>query len=133
MIAAEVLDLHEIEPFSFRWPDDVEDFEGGWTYRLKVAGQMHDVRFGVGSRPAYGKQRVHTVTWLDGNVEVEGVDEADDYPATQALISVLAVTPTRNSSARLPRFRSPAWRGSLVSRTDCALLLWTEAALWLCR
>lgn len=88
MIAAEVLDLHEIEPFSFRWPDDVEDFEGGWTYRLKVAGQMHDVRFGVGSRPAYGKQRVHTVTWLDGNVEVEGV-EADDYPATQALISVL--------------------------------------------
>jgi uncharacterized HhH-GPD family protein len=46
------------------------------------------VRHGLGARPVYGKQRVHTVTWLDGNVEVEGV-EADDYPTTQALISLL--------------------------------------------
>lgn len=36
----------------------------------------------------YGRWRVHTVTWLDGAVEVEGV-EADDYSATQALLSVL--------------------------------------------
>jgi hypothetical protein len=31
---------------------------------------------------------VHTVTWLDREVQVEGV-EADDYPATQALLSQL--------------------------------------------
>ena len=32
--------------------------------------------------------RVHTVTWLDREVQVEGV-EADDYPASRALISQL--------------------------------------------
>lgn len=88
MIAAEILDPHQIEPFRFRWPKEVEDFEGGWVYQLRVSGQIRNVRHGVGGRPAYGKQRVHTVTWLDGNVEVEGV-EADDYPTTQALISLL--------------------------------------------
>jgi uncharacterized HhH-GPD family protein len=30
--------------------------------------------------------RVHTVTWLDGEVQVEGV-EADDYPTSHALLS----------------------------------------------
>jgi uncharacterized HhH-GPD family protein len=88
MIAAEIRDLREIEPFTYRWPVGTEEFEGGWSYQLKVSGQTRQVRHGVGSRPAYGKQRVHTVTWLDGNVEVEGV-EADDYPTTQALLSLL--------------------------------------------
>jgi hypothetical protein len=34
----------------------------------------------------FGRWRVHTVTWLDGEVQVEGV-EADGYPAIQALLS----------------------------------------------
>ena len=88
MIAAQVRDLREIEAFSFVWPTETERFEVGWTYQLKVLGQTHIVRHGLGSRLVYGKRRVHTVTWLDGNVEVEGV-EADDYPATQALVSLL--------------------------------------------
>ena len=88
LLDAEIVNLREIEAFSFRWPVGTEDFERGWAYQLKVSGQIHAVRHGVGGRVVYGKQRVHTVTWLDGNVEVEGV-EADDYPATQALISLL--------------------------------------------
>ena len=36
----------------------------------------------------YGRWRVHTVTWLDREVQVEGV-EAGDYPASRALISQL--------------------------------------------
>jgi uncharacterized HhH-GPD family protein len=88
MIAGELLDVHEIESFTFKWPTGTEDFEGGWSYRLKVVGQIHNVRHALGSRPVYGRQRVHTVTWLDGNVEVEGA-EADDYPTTLALISEL--------------------------------------------
>lgn len=36
----------------------------------------------------YGRWRVHTVTWLDREVQVEGV-EADDYPVSRALISQL--------------------------------------------
>src|ERR1017187_676545 len=85
---AEVVDSHPIEPFSFVWPNGTEDFESGWAYQLKVSGQFHNVRHGLGGRPVYGRERVHTVTWLDGNVEVEGV-EADDYPSTQALLSLL--------------------------------------------
>jgi hypothetical protein len=70
------------------WPTETERFEVGWTYQLTVSGQTRNVRHGLGSRSAYGRRRVHTVTWLDGNVEVEGV-EADDYPTTQALLSLL--------------------------------------------
>jgi uncharacterized HhH-GPD family protein len=36
----------------------------------------------------YGRWRVHTVTWLDREVLVEGV-EADDYPVTRGLLSQL--------------------------------------------
>jgi hypothetical protein len=88
MIEARILDLRQTGSFSFRWPNYVEDIETAWICQLAVSGQTHTVRYGLGSRPAYGRQRVHAVTWLDGNVEVEGV-EADDYPDTQALISLL--------------------------------------------
>lgn len=74
--------------FDFRWPDGTEHFESGWRYRLTVGGQEHDVRHGLGGREVYGRERVHTVTWLDGEVQVEGV-EADDYPGSGCLISLL--------------------------------------------
>lgn len=61
---------------------------GGWTYTAFIDGRRHSVRHGIGSRDVYGRLRVHTVTWLDGEVQVEGV-EADDYPTSQALVSRL--------------------------------------------
>lgn len=75
-------------PFGFRWPDAIEAFEAGWQFDLSIGGRTHRVVHRVGGRVVYGRWRVHTVTWLDGAVEVEGV-EADDYPATRALLSVL--------------------------------------------
>jgi uncharacterized HhH-GPD family protein len=84
----EVVDAEQVGPFSFRWPDGEEQFEGGWVYRLAGPGVSHRVRHGIGGRKVYGRQRVHTVTWVDGEVQVEGV-EADDYPSTGALLSVL--------------------------------------------
>jgi hypothetical protein len=91
-LAAEVTDVWQLPPFSFRWPDDEEYFEGGWDHLLILAGARHRVRHGLGGREVYGRQRVHTVTWLDGVVPVEGV-EADDYPSTRALLSVLGTAP----------------------------------------
>lgn len=85
---AEIADRRQIGPFKFRWPEEHEDFEGGWDFRLTVDGACHRGRHGIGGRRVYGRWRVHTVTWLDGEVQVEGV-EADDYPASQALISQL--------------------------------------------
>jgi hypothetical protein len=84
----EILDVEKIEPFDFRWPEGVESFEGGWSFRVRADGKIHRARHGLGSREVYGRIRVHTVTWIDGEVQVEGV-EADDYPVSQALISRL--------------------------------------------
>jgi uncharacterized HhH-GPD family protein len=87
-VDAAVLDPQELGPFRFRWPDAYEDFEVGWDFSLTVNGARHRVRHGIGGRDVYGRWRVHTVTWLDGEVQVEGV-EADDYPTSRALISQL--------------------------------------------
>src|ERR1700733_1020234 len=87
-IDAKITGLQQLGPFKFRWPDTHEDFEGGWDFQLNVGGAQHRARLGIGARLVYERWRVHTVTWLDGAVQVEGV-EADDYPASQALISQL--------------------------------------------
>jgi uncharacterized HhH-GPD family protein len=80
--------VSRLEPFDFRWPEETEAFEGGWTYTAEIGGIRHAVRHGVGVRKAYGRIRVHTVTWIAGEVQVEGV-EADDYPVSQSLLSRL--------------------------------------------
>jgi uncharacterized HhH-GPD family protein len=85
---AEITWKTQLQPFRYRWPGQYEDFETGWDFELAVAGACHRVRHGIGARNVYRRWRVHTVTWLDGAVQVEGV-EADDYPATRALLSQL--------------------------------------------
>jgi uncharacterized HhH-GPD family protein len=85
---AVVSEIESLGPFSFRWPNGDEHFESGWIYRVAVAGETHALKHGVGGRDVYGRERVHTVTWMDGAVEVEGV-EADDYPSTSTLVSLL--------------------------------------------
>jgi uncharacterized HhH-GPD family protein len=80
--------IKELGPFSFRWPAGVEEFEAGWWLEARIEGRPHAVKHGLGAREVYGRVRIHTVTWLDGDVQVEGV-EADDYPTTRALISRL--------------------------------------------
>jgi hypothetical protein len=88
MTGLELGPVKALDPFDFRWPDAVESFEGGWSFDVRDAGISHAVRHAVGAREVYGRVRVHTVTWIDGEVQVEGV-EADDYPASLSLISRL--------------------------------------------
>jgi uncharacterized HhH-GPD family protein len=84
----ELTAVKSLVPFDFRWPDGIESFEGGWSFEASIAGARHLGRHGIGAREVYGRLRVHTVTWMDGQVQVEGV-EADDYPSSQSLISRL--------------------------------------------
>jgi hypothetical protein len=84
----ELIAVKELEPFDFRWPEDIESFEGGWSFEIRAGGKRHTGRHGIGAREVFGRARVHTVTWMDGEVQVEGV-EADDYPSSSALISRL--------------------------------------------
>jgi len=84
----EILAVEPVAAFEFRWPEGTEAFEGGWLADARIGGSRHKVRHGLGARPVYGRERVHTVTWVDGAVQVEGV-EADDYPVSQSLVSRL--------------------------------------------
>jgi hypothetical protein len=59
---ATIVNAEPLAPFSFRWPEETEHFEGGWVYQLSIAGTRHRVRHGLGGRVVYGRQRVHTVT-----------------------------------------------------------------------
>ncbi|HLI44810.1 MAG TPA: hypothetical protein VKU92_10135 [Acidimicrobiales bacterium] len=86
--SATIRDEEPTGPFDFRWPDGPEHFETGWRFQLTVSGELHEIKYGLGGREVYGRQRVHSITWLDGEVQVEGV-EADDYPVTGSLVSLL--------------------------------------------
>lgn len=91
MTKLEIISTKHLAPFTFRWPAAVEEFEQGWECDVTIDGAPHVVKHGIGQRVVYGRPRVHTVTWLDATVQVEGV-EADDYPTSQALISRLRRT-----------------------------------------
>jgi hypothetical protein len=84
----ELVAVKELEPFDFRWPENIEWFERGWSFDVRIAEARFSGRHGIDAREVYGRMRVHTVTWIAGEVQVEGV-EADDYPSSQALISRL--------------------------------------------
>ena len=88
MVDVELVTVKGLEPFDFRWPENIEWFERGWSFEARIANARFSGRHGIGEREVYGRMRVHTVTWMAGEVQVEGV-EADDYPSSQALISRL--------------------------------------------
>ena len=67
---------------------NIESFERGWSFDARIAMRDFPVGTALATREVYGRMRVHTVTWIAGEVQVEGV-EADDYPSSQALISRL--------------------------------------------
>jgi hypothetical protein len=83
-----VSNVSHLGPFEFRWPEGMEAFESGWAYTAEIGGARHAIRHGLGAREVYGRIRVYTVTWIGGEVQVEGA-EADDYPLSQWLLSRL--------------------------------------------
>jgi hypothetical protein len=90
-------------PFSWRWPEGTECFDRGWAAVAVVDGQEVRARHGIGRRDTYGRSRVHSVTWVDGEPLVEGVG-ADDYDSSGCLLSLIKVT-----KHHLKRQIRPAW------------------------
>lgn len=89
VIRVRLVEIRPIPPFDFVWPSgNREHFDRGWEGKVVVDGVQAAVRHGVGKRPAYGRDRVHSVTFVNGWPAVEGV-ESDDYPRTRALLSLL--------------------------------------------
>ncbi len=83
-----ILEMRRIGAFTYRWPDATEAFQHGWEGTCRFGGQEVGFRHGVGTRHVYGADRVHTVTWIDGNPVVEGI-AADDYLRTRGLLSLI--------------------------------------------
>jgi hypothetical protein len=84
-----LVSMAALGPFSWRWPDQVETFERGWVAAATVNGQEVHVRHGIGRRYAYGRSRRRSVTWVEGEPTVEGV-EADDFTRSESLLSLIA-------------------------------------------
>jgi uncharacterized HhH-GPD family protein len=80
----------EINAFEFRWPDTVERFDHGWETAATTAEATFNIRHALATRIAYGRPRVRSVTWVNGDVAVEGV-EADDYGNSRAPLSLIRV------------------------------------------
>jgi len=79
----------EAGEYNWRWPSkNVEHFNKSWTGEVMVNGMVMPFRHALGKRLVYGRERVHSVTWLEGTPMVEGV-EANDYERSHSLISVL--------------------------------------------
>lgn len=111
-VRVEIRVITGLGPFAFTWPDAVEEFEKGWEYSVRIGGELHRVRHGLGGSARYGRRtRVHTVTWLDGEVQVEGV-EADDYQTSRALLSILK-RPDRKYVRRLDEV-PPGYEGFAI-------------------
>lgn len=89
-LAVELLRVKPIQPFNYRWPENVEEFSTGWEMQVRHGGQVHRMRYGIGHRHCFGRNRVHTVAWLNGHPMVEGA-EAEDYDVSGDLVSVLKV------------------------------------------
>jgi hypothetical protein len=87
----QLLSSTALGPFSWRWPAGVEHFTRGWAAIVTVNGQELRLRHGIGGRDVFGRHRVHSVTWLEGQPLVEGV-EADDFEKSQSLLSLIKVT-----------------------------------------
>jgi len=81
-------DIQSLEPFDFRWPEAIERFERGWEFVAETHEESLRVRHGLGTRIAFGRPRIRSVTWVNGAVAVEGA-EADDYEASRSLVSVI--------------------------------------------
>lgn len=80
-----------IGPFSWRWPEGVESYDRGWAAIADADGTEFQIRHGLCRRPAFGRSRLRSVTWVEGQPLVEGV-ECDDFDRSQSLLSLIRIT-----------------------------------------
>jgi hypothetical protein len=86
-----LLSTAALGPFSWHWPDAVESFDCGWAAVASLNGDEYHIRHGLGHRAVYGRPRLRSVTWVEGQPTVEGV-EADDFEKSRSLLSLIKLT-----------------------------------------
>ncbi|MDP3983426.1 MAG: hypothetical protein Q8Q52_00270 [Acidimicrobiia bacterium] len=89
-----------IPPFAYSWPDMIEHFDPAWQVNAVLSdGRRVAVRHGIAPREVYGRFRVHTVTFVEGQPRVEGV-AADDYDHSGLLVSRIKRADNKIARAR---------------------------------
>ena len=83
-----VSDIQPLAPFVFRWPGSDEQFARGWDFVASEATAHHRVRHALGSRHVFGRDRIHSVTWVAGSPQVEAT-AADDYEQSGHLVGLI--------------------------------------------
>ncbi len=75
------LEWREVGPQDYRWPKDIEGFEGGYETKVTVGRRQLPVRVVYCNRKAYGRDRRRTVVLVGQRmypvVEFVGADEFD--------------------------------------------------------
>jgi hypothetical protein len=82
-------DVRDTGAFEYRWPVSVERFTHGWDFAVEIAdGLVFQVRHGIGRRVCFGRERLHSVTWIGASPAAEAA-EAEDYAGSHALVGVI--------------------------------------------
>jgi hypothetical protein len=86
-----LVSVSEIGPFSWPWPEGTETYDRGWAAVADVDGIEFRLRHGIARRDTFGRTRLKSVTWVEGEVFAEGT-EADDFDQSESLVSLIKIT-----------------------------------------
>jgi hypothetical protein len=114
--AVRLTEAAELGPFSWTWPAGVEQFAQGWTALVDLDGQEVRVGHGVGGRGVFRRHRLDSVTWVDIQPTVEGV-EADDYATCDAERSLIKITKRLHPSSGYMQREGHSWVRSVTVMT----------------
>jgi len=52
----ELVAVTDLGSFNFRWPNGIESFERGWSFKARIAKARFSGRHGIGAREVYGRK-----------------------------------------------------------------------------
>jgi MoxR-like ATPase len=82
--------------FGYRWPGgNVEQFERSWEMEARTGQRTQRVRYALGQRPAFGRNRVHSVVFVDGQPMLEGAG-TDDHDVSNKLAAIVKLPTGRH-------------------------------------
>lgn len=76
--------------FTYEWPDETETYDFYVEYAAVAEDGRHDVRIAFGKRPAYGRERVRVIVFIDGYPYAEFFG-ADDFESSGEMLSEIRV------------------------------------------
>jgi uncharacterized HhH-GPD family protein len=88
-----------LREFTYQWPDATETFTHGWDFDAVSSDMRYRVRHAIGQRRVFGRDRVHSVTWVN-RVPIVEATETESYPRDRTLAAILKL-PSRADARRV--------------------------------